>query len=168
MVFVNWKGTSRLNKYHLAQINVAQAIAEMESDVMTGFVSRLDEINAIADQAPGFIWRLQDEDGNATSINVFDDDLMLVNISVWEDIEALRDFVYKTIHTELLKGRDAWFHEMGSIHMALWWVPAGHIPTEQEAKDKLEYIRQHGPSSVVFTFGRTFPSPALADADSAA
>ena len=140
----------------------------MESDVMTGFVSRLDEINAIADQAPGFIWRLQSEQDDATVVPIFDDDLMLVNISVWKSVDALKGFVFTSIHTELLKGRDAWFHKMGSIHMALWWVPAGHIPTEQEAKDKLEYIRQHGPSSVAFTFASTFPSPALVDPDSTA
>ena len=157
-----------MNKYHLAQINVAQAVADIDSDVMTGFVSRLDEINAIADASPGFIWRLQSEDGDATSIQVFDDDLMLVNISVWESIETLRDFVYKSIHIELLQGRDAWFNQMGSLHMALWWIPEGHIPTEQEGTGKLEDIRQHGSSTKAFTFGKPYPSPALADPDSTA
>lgn len=156
-----------MNKYHLAQINIARAVADIDSDVMAGFASRLDEINAIADTSPGFIWRLLDEDGDATSNRVFDDDLMLVNISVWESVDALKGFVYRSIHTELLKGRGAWFNKMGNIQMALWWIPAGHTPTEKEGKDKLEYIQQHGPTVKAFSFGRSFPSPALPGSDSA-
>ena len=98
--------------FQLAQINVAQAVAEMESETMTGFVSRLDEINALADQAPGFVWRLQSDEGDATSINVFDDDLMLINMSVWDSIESLKAFVYRTVHVELLQGREAWFGKL--------------------------------------------------------
>jgi hypothetical protein len=145
-----------LNKHHLAQINVAQAVADMESPEMTGFVSRLDEINAMADHAPGFIWRLQGDNGNATSVQVFDDNLLLVNMSVWKSIDALREFVYKSIHVELIQNREAWFSKMVTAHQALWWIPAGHTPTEAEGKSKLEYIREHGTSAEAFTFGRPF------------
>ena len=146
-------------EFQLAQINVAQAVAEMDSAVMSGFVSRLDEINAMADAAPGFIWRLQSEDGDATSINVFDDELMLINMSVWDSIESLKVFVYRTVHVELIQDREAWFGRMGTPHQALWWIPTGHIPTEQEGKDKLAHIQEHGPSQQAFSFGRSFPKP---------
>ncbi|NOR19386.1 MAG: DUF3291 domain-containing protein [Xanthomonadales bacterium] len=146
-------------EFQLAQINVAKAVAEMETEVMHGFVSRLEEINALADQALGFVWRLQSEDGDATSINVFDDALMLINISVWDSLESLKAFVYRTVHVELIQDREAWFNKMGTAHQALWWVPAGHIPSEEEGKEKLAQIREHGPTQDAFTFGRPFPRP---------
>lgn len=145
-----------MQKYHIAQINIAKAKADMESELMQGFVNRLDEINSLADQSPGFIWRLQSEDGDATSIQVFDDPLILINMSVWHDIESLRNFVYKSFHVELIRDRDAWFNKMTQYHQALWWVPAGHIPTEQEAKDRLELLQDSGPNPKAFTFARTF------------
>ncbi len=148
-----------MEKYQLAQVNVAQAKAEMDTETMSGFVARLDEINALADQAPGFVWRLQTEEGDATALRVFDDPLLLVNISVWESIEALRTFVYKSLHVELIQDREAWFNKMGMAHQALWWIPHGHIPTVQEAKEKLEHIRQYGPTQEAFTFGQTFTQP---------
>jgi len=146
-------------EFQLAQINVAKAVAEMETELMHGFVSRLEEINALADQAPGFVWRLQSEEGDATSINVFDDSLMLINISVWDSIESLKAFVYRSVHVELIQDREAWFSKMTSAHQALWWIPAGHIPSEEEGKEKLVQIREHGPTQEAFTFGRPFPSP---------
>ena len=146
-------------KYHIAQINVADALAEMDTEIMHGFVSRLDEINALADAAPGFVWRLQSEDGDSTTIRVFQNPLLLVNMSVWETIEDLKNYVYKSFHVELIRDREAWFSKMGKPHQALWWVPAGHIPTVEEAKKKLELIREHGPSKEAFTFGRPFLKP---------
>lgn len=146
-------------KYHIAQINIAQALAEMDSDIMHGFVSRLDEINAIADNAPGFVWRLQSEEGDSTSIRVFEDNLLLVNMSIWESIEDLKNYVYKSFHVELIRDREAWFDKIGKPHQALWWIPAGHIPTMEEAKEKLDYIREHGPSPTAFSFGRPFDPP---------
>jgi len=148
-----------MGNHQIAQINVAQAKAEMDSDTMSGFVSRLDEINAIADKSPGFIWRLQTEEGDATSIRIFDDSLLIVNMSVWEDIEALKAFVYKSLHVELIRDREAWFNKLGTAHQALWWIPQSHIPTIQEAKEKLEHIRQHGPSQQAFTFGKYYMQP---------
>ena len=145
-----------MKNHHIAQINVANALAEMDSDIMKGFVSRLDEINALADAAPGFVWRLQSEEGDSTNIRVFENPLLLVNMSVWETVEDLKAYVYKSFHVELIRDRAAWFSAMGKPHQALWWVPAGHIPTTEEAKEKLEHIREHGPSKEAFTFGKMF------------
>ena len=145
--------------FHIAQVNVAQAKADMESELMRGFVSRLDEINALADRADGFIWRLQEDSGSATAIRVFDDPLLLINMSVWADLEALKHYVYKSLHVELIKDREVWFHKMGESHQALWWIPAGHIPSTEEARKKLEFIRKHGPSAQAFTFAKPYPTP---------
>ncbi|MEE9310464.1 MAG: DUF3291 domain-containing protein [Cocleimonas sp.] len=146
-------------QYQLAQINIAQAKAEMDTETMSGFVNRVDEINAIAEGSAGFVWRLQSEEGDSTSIRVFDDPLMLVNISVWDDIESLRNYVYKSMHIELVRDREAWFDKIEAMHQALWWIPAGHIPTTQEAKEKLELLSQNGPSQEAFTFGKNFDKP---------
>ena len=145
-----------MKKYHLAQINVAVAKAEMDTEIMQGFVSRLDEINALADNAPGFVWRLQSAEGDSTSIRVFSEPLLLVNMSVWESVEELKHFVYKSFHVELIRDREAWFDKIGAAHQALWWIPEGHIPTIEEAIEKLEYIREHGASEVAFTFGKPY------------
>lgn len=146
-----------MKKYQLAQINVAQAKAEINTATMHGFVSRLDEINAIADSSEGFVWRLQSKEGDSTSIRVFEDSLLLVNMSVWENIETLRNYVYKSLHVEMIRDREAWFNKSATAHQAMWWIPAGHIPTTEEAKEKLEYIQLHGPSQEAFTFGKPFP-----------
>ncbi len=139
--------------YQLAQINVGQIVDLMDSEAMFGFASRLDEINALAESAPGFIWRLKDTAGNdATSIHVFDDPYMLINMSVWESLETLFKFTYKTVHTELLRGRRDWFNKMSTPFMALWWIPEGHVPTTDEAKAKLEYLETHGVTPHAFTF----------------
>ncbi len=148
-----------MKKYQLAQVNVAQAKAEMDTDTMSDFVSRLDEINKIADESSGFIWRLQTNAGNSTSIRVFDDPLLLVNMSVWDSVEALQTFVYKSLHVELIRDREAWFNKLGTAYQALWWIPYDHIPTTQEAKEKLEHLRQYGPSQEAFTFGKLFMQP---------
>ena len=145
--------------FHIAQVNVAQAKADMESELMRGFVSRLDEINALADRADGFIWRLQEDSGSATAIRVFDDPLLLINMSVLADLEALKHYVYKSLHVELIKDREAWFNKMGESHQVLWWIPAGHIPSTEEARKKLEFIRKHGPSAQAFTFAKPYPMP---------
>ena len=140
--------------HHLAQINIAQAHDAMDSKIMQGFVDRLDEINALADQAPGFIWRLQTEDGDATGIQAFDNPSIIVNISVWKDIESLKNYVYKSLHVELVRDRDAWFDKIPEMHQALWWVPAGHIPSIEEGKKMLSHIQEHGTSQTAFTFAR--------------
>lgn len=145
-----------MNNFHLAQINIAQAQDEMDTVIMKGFVNRLEEINALADDADGFIWRLQSEQGDSTAIRVFDDPLLLVNMSVWEDIASLKNFVYRTAHVELIQDREAWFNKIAQKHQALWWVPAGHIPTVEEGKERLDYLREHGPSAHAFIFAKPF------------
>jgi hypothetical protein len=147
-----------MSNYRLAQVNVALARDEMESAVMEGFVSRLAQINALADRSPGFVWRLQAEAGDPTSLRVFDDPLLLVNLSVWESLETLRQFVYKSLHVELIRDRDAWFTKTQAAHQALWWIPDGHTPSLAEAKARLEHIRSFGPTREAFTFARSFPA----------
>ena len=144
--------------YQLAQLNVAQMRLPMEDPGMADFVDNLDRINTLAESSPGFVWRLQDETGNATDFRPFGDD-MLVNISVWEDAESLRAFVFDTAHKEIMKRRAEWFDRMEMPYVVLWWVPAGHQPTEQEAGEKLELLRSQGPGPEAFTFRELFPSP---------
>ncbi|HCH23900.1 MAG TPA: DUF3291 domain-containing protein [Oceanospirillaceae bacterium] len=146
-----------MSEWHLAQMNLAQAVDGMESAAMAGFVARLDEINRLADSSPGFIWRLQDESGDATSIKSFEDPRLLVNMSVWQDLESLKYFVYKSAHVELIRDRDVWFNKLLSAHQVLWWVPAGEVPTVAEAQARLEHLREHGPSGAAFTFAKAFP-----------
>jgi len=128
----------------------------MDSQKMKSFVDRLDEINALADGSPGFVWRLQTEEGDATSIQAFDNPNMLVNMSVWEDLDALKNFVYKSSHVELIRDRDAWFNKMITVHQVLWWVPAGHIPTVDEGKEKLNDLQNNGATKSAFTFATAF------------
>lgn len=145
-----------MKKYQLAQVNIAEGKAAIDSEVMQGFVERLDEINAIADSAPGFVWRLQTEDGDATTIQAFDNPNMLVNMSVWKDVSSLKNYVYRTIHVELIQDRDAWFDKMKSAHQALWWIEEGHLPTVEEGKQKINILQQLGPSKDAFTFAKGF------------
>ena len=129
----------------------------MDGPVMAGFAARLDEINALADSSPGFVWRLQTPAGNATYLRPYlEDDTILINMSVWESIEALRHYVYQTAHAELLRQRHEWFEKFAGVYAALWWVPAGHIPGVDEAKKRLAYLEKHGPTQFVFTFKHTF------------
>jgi hypothetical protein len=149
-------------RFHLAQINVARMQAPLEDPVMEGFRSQLDAINAIADAAPGFVWRLQTEGGDATALRVFDDPLVLVNMSVWESLEALHGYVYQSPHVGPLRDRREWFLPYDGPMLALWWVPAGHTPTVAEGKAKLDDLRRLGPSPNAFTFRRPFPAPGSA------
>ena len=142
-------------KFQLAQLNIAKGRDSMESELMRGFVDRLEEINALADQSDGFIWRLQTEDGDATSIQAFDDPNLIINMSVWRDIESLKHFVYRTIHVDLISSREQWFEKIRQAHQVLWWIPAGHQPDIEEAKHKLDVLRNSGPGPDAFTFGRT-------------
>lgn len=147
-----------MQKFHLAQINIARAKAAMNSDVMKGFVDRLDEINHLADKSPGFVWRLKDGD-SAVSINAYEDPSILVNMSVWEDLESLKNYVYKSVHIELLKERSAWFNKMADAHQTLWWIPANHIPTIAEGKERLKHFQEHGATEFAFNFAKNFLVP---------
>lgn len=143
--------------YHVAQVNIGRVRAPMEDSLMEGFASRLDEINALADRSPGFVWRLQTPAGNATYFRPYpEDDRILINMSVWESIDTLRHYVYKTAHAELLRQRESWFEKFAGSYMALWWVPVGHRPGMDEATKRLAHLEQHGPTQFAFTFKKTF------------
>lgn len=142
--------------YHLAQLNIAKTIAPMESEQLKDFVDGLDPVNGTAEASPGFIWRLKDESGNATNIVAFDDPDILVNMSVWESVESLKNFMFKTHHIDFLKRKKEWFAPMQQANYVLWWVPVGHEPTPQEAMERLEYLREHGESPHAFSFKKTF------------
>jgi len=141
---------------HLAQVNIAVPLEPIESPLLADFMAALDPINAIADRSPGFVWRLQTEEGNATSLRAYDDDRIMVNMSVWESIEALRAFVYSTDHVGVMRRRRGWFERMGEAFLALWWVPVGHIPTVKEAEERLDHLRDRGPPPHAFTFRQHF------------
>ena len=146
--------------YHLAQVNVARLVAPLDDPRLEGFVSRLACINALAETSPGFVWRLKDDAGNdATSIKAFPDPMILVNMSVWESVEALREFTYKSGHAEPLRMRRDWFEKYPGPSVAMWWVPAGHTPTIQEARERLESLEANGPSASAFTFARPYLPP---------
>jgi hypothetical protein len=152
-----------MSKYHLAQINIARMLAPIDNPVMMDFVSQLPSVNALADQSPGFVWRLQSDSGDATSIKVYDDDMIIINLTVWETPEALKEFVYKGAHSGVLRDRKRWFEKLDGPYYALWWIPAGHIPTAEEAKERLEHLRAHGDTSYAFSFKNLFPAPEPAD-----
>lgn len=146
--------------YHLAQVNIARMRAPLDDPLMADFVARLDEINALADRSPGFIWRLQSEGGEApaTYLRPYEDERILFNLSVWESIEQLKEYVYTTAHGEVMRKRREWFEKFKGMYQALWWVKAGHIPTVAEAKQRLEYLEAHGETAHAFIFKRTFPA----------
>lgn len=142
--------------YHIAQINIGRVLGPMDSPVMSTFVERLDDINALADNSEGFVWRLKDDNNNASSIRIFEDDTLIVNMSVWKDIDTLYVYTYQTAHTEILKRRKEWFEKMGEMQLALWYVPQGHVPTVAEAEERLTYLRKNGPTPYAFTFKQRF------------
>lgn len=144
--------------YHLAQLNIATVLAPLDSPQLAGFVANLERINALAEASAGFIWRLQDEAGDATAIRPFGDEV-LVNMSVWRDVQSLSDYVYKGAHTEMLKRRREWFDKVEQAHQVLWWVPAGHRPSVTAAAERLAHLREHGATAHAFTFRHSFAVP---------
>jgi hypothetical protein len=148
-----------MTNYHLAQINIARMLAPIDDPVMADFVAQLPPINALAEQSPGFIWRLQSESGDATSIQVYDDNLIIINLTVWENVDALRQFVYKSTHSAILRDRKRWFEKFDGPYYTLWWIPAGSLPSAEEGRDRLEYLRQHGESAHAFSFKHIYPMP---------
>jgi len=147
--------------WHLAQLNVARALAPLEDPLLVDFVAALDGVNALAEGSPGFVWRLKGEDGNATSIRINDDPRMIVNMSVWESVEALFDFAYRSDHTRIMTRRREWFEKPSGAYMVLWWVPSGHRPRIEEAMARLECLDREGPTARAFTFKTRFPAPAM-------
>jgi Domain of unknown function (DUF3291) len=147
--------------HYLAQVNVSRLLAPLDSAQLADFVANLEPINALADAAPGFVWRLKSDTGNATSIQVYADPMIIVNMSVWESLDALREFAFGPAHAEIMRRRKEWFGPFGSSSTALWWLPAGQIPTPDEARQRLETLDQRGPTPDAFTFRQLFPAPAL-------
>lgn len=147
-----------MNALHIAQVNIGRIKAALEDPVMEGFVARLEEINALADRSPGFVWRLQTSEGDATYLRPYDDDRIIFNMSVWESIEQLKQYVYYTAHVELLRQRQMWFEKFSGSYTALWWIPIGHVPSIDEAKKRLAHLDADGPTQFAFTFMNNFPA----------
>lgn len=146
--------------YQLAQINIGRLIAPIDDPRIAEFVSQLEPINALADKAQGFVWRLQSASGNATDIAYNDDPSIMLNMSVWESLEALRDYAYKSDHMKVLRDRAKWFEKMDKPYYCLWWIPAGHIPTAAEGRERLEHYQKYGATAFSFWFSQPFPEPA--------
>jgi hypothetical protein len=146
-------------EHHVAQVNIGEVRGPLDSPMLAGFMSLLEPINALADRSPGFVWRLQTEAGDATSLRPYDDDRIMINLSVWESLPALWNFVYASRHLDVLRRRREWFQRMADAYTALWWVEAGRPPTVVEAVERLEALRRDGPSPQAFTFKATFPPP---------
>ena len=146
-------------RWQLAQANVARMRAPLADARMEGFRSQLERINALADASPGFVWRLQTEAGDATAVRAFADPLILFNMSVWESLEELHRYVYVSGHVRLLRARRSWFEPLAGPSLALWWVPAGHLPGLDEAREKLAWLGERGASADAFSFRAPFPAP---------
>jgi heme-degrading monooxygenase HmoA len=150
--------------YVLAQVNIGRLRAPLDSPALAGFVAALDPVNAAADGAPGFVWRLQTEDGNATGILAFEWDAagsagVIVNLSAWESTEALAAFVYSDAHRQVLRRRREWFEQMTEAYTVLWWIKRGTTPTTAEAEHRLRHLRAHGATPYAFTLRTHFPPP---------
>lgn len=148
-----------MQPWQLAQMNVGTIKYAPEDPRMSGFMDRLDEINALAEQSPGFVWRLQSDSGNATDIDVGGEPGFLVNMSVWESVDALFEYVYKSMHREVMVGRRQWFERPTALYQVLWWIPADHRPTPEEGLAKLALLQENGPGSEAFTFKEPFAHP---------
>jgi hypothetical protein len=148
-----------MSAYELAQLNIGVIKGAMDSPVMADFAANLERINALAEATPGFVWRLKTEEGDATALRPFENENMLVNMSVWQDVESLNRYVYASAHVELMRRRREWFERMPEAFLVLWWVPKGHRPGVAEAIARLELLRSNGPSAEAFTFRSAFPAP---------
>ena len=156
--------------YQLAQLNIARMKESLDSPSMADFVGNLDRINALAERSAGFVWRLKDESGSAVAIRGFGDEYV-VNMSVWEDVASLSSYAFRSDHVEIMRRRREWFHPMAEVYAVLWWIPIGHRPSVVEARERLDYLREHGATEYAFTFkqpyqapgGQLEPQPNLAD-----
>lgn len=150
--------------FHLAQVNIAHLRAPLDDDALADFVAGLAPVNALAEGAPGFVWRLQDDAGDATAIPGFEWDRgdtagVITNLSVWTDVDALKAFVRSDLHRSFLRRRAEWFHRHAEATVALWWVPAGTVPTVADAEVRVRHLREHGPTEVAFGFASLHPAP---------
>ncbi len=148
-------------EYDLAQLNIARLTAPLDSPTLRDFVANLDRINELAEKSPGYVWRLQSDRGDATAFRPFGEEY-LVNLTVWEDIESLKTYVYRSAHAKIMSRRKEWFDRMREAYNVLWWVPAGHRPTLEDARGRLERLRAEGASPDAFTFKQPFAKPGAA------
>ncbi len=146
-------------KWHIAQLNLARAVAPLASPALAEFVAALNGINALGEASPGFVWRLQGDVGNATDVKVSDDPQVIVNMTVWETVEALFQFVYRSSHIKVMTRRREWFDKPVEAYQVLWWIPAGTMPTVEEGMARLEHLRKRGPTPHAFTFKERYPAP---------
>jgi Domain of unknown function (DUF3291) len=148
--------------WHLAQVNIGRARGALTDAVMQGFMARLEEINALAERSPGFVWRLQTEDGDATAVRPYPgEDRIMINLSAWTDLAALREYVFKSAHAGVMRQRRDWFERFEGVYVALWWVPVGHRPTVGEAVERLAHLEKHGPTPFAFSFQQAFDPEGL-------
>ena len=142
-------------KYYLAQVNIARLLYPIDHPAIAGFVNQLDTINALAEHSQGFVWRLKDDSNSAVNIQVFNDPLIITNLSVWESIGDLKQFVYQSTHLDVFKDRKKWFQKLQFPHMAMWWHKVGHtMPDAFEGKRRLEHLKKYGPGAYAFNFGK--------------
>lgn len=144
-----------MSRLHLAQVNVAKRLAPMDDPIMKDFVDNVDRINVLADEHEGFVWRLKDEDKDVAA-KIFQDETLLINMSVWKSLDALFNYTYKSGHIEVFKRKKEWFSKMKMTHMAFWYVPEDYEPTFQDAKQRLDYLNEHGDTPYAFTFKSKF------------
>jgi Domain of unknown function (DUF3291) len=155
--------------WELAEINIARLKASVDDPALAGFMAALDPLNAAAEASPGFVWRLQTEDGNATAVQAFQWDTdgsagVIVNLTVWASLDELAAYVYGDMHKQIMRRRREWFHLMREAYTTCWWVPAGHRPSTGEAEDRIRHLRAHGPTPHAFTLQASFPPPGGPDA----
>jgi Domain of unknown function (DUF3291) len=148
--------------YHLAQLNVARAVAPLDGEQMADFMNSLEEINGLGESSPGFVWRLKSDNGNATDIKLTENPLFIINLTVWESVDSLFEFVYRSHHKDYFARRFDWFERYGAPSTVLWWVPAGTLPTAEEALARLKVLTDSGPTAEAFTFKQRF-EPAISE-----
>jgi uncharacterized protein DUF3291 len=150
---------ARMSDHLLAQLNIAVPRGALDSAMMTEFVMLLDPVNALADRAPGFVWRHRPVDGDVTVSRQLDREDVILNLSVWEDVDALREFTFSGVHLRVMRRRKAWFKRISEIAVVLWWIPASHRPTIDEGLERLDILRRDGPTPAAFSMKEFFPAP---------
>ena len=153
-------------EFQLAQANIARTRGSFDSPTMAGLVARIDEMNTLAESCDGFVWRQPGAEVTAEALfafeqhhSPFETDRVFYNMSVWESVEALRNYVYKTSHAEMLRAKDDWIDDSDEPALVLWWIPAGTIPTIAESAKRWQMLRAEGPTEAAFTMSRLFPAP---------
>ncbi len=145
--------------HHLAQYNIARLLAPLDDPAIADFVSALEPINRLAEEAPGFVWRHQTDEGDSTALRPYDDDQIIINFSVWTDPDSLWNYTYKSDHMDVFRRRREWFESHVEARLVMWWVPDGHIPSIEEADERLQKLRSEGPTPEAFNFRQRFDPP---------